>query len=250
MRCLFNQILDACFDRLHQGGLFIVWRVICVVCVVRHHHLKSYPVFAWYAERQLSLFSILLFIMVIMTQMTQTNRGGGSLRVIIRVISPITPICPIQVSGSDFQVSKTGGFAMRCHNCRHHEAIQRGEFDSKPWNEIPCSSCKLGEDTFYSVPFDEENPPVVATRQASGSPLIPADVLAQFVQGFLSLPSELRDIVAWRYQGVPYKEIAQRQGTSIQLAEMRHKIAIRDWPVLQSLFPYKTAKRRRRLSRR
>jgi len=139
---------------------------------------------------------------------------------------------------------------MRCHNCRHHEAILRGDFDSKPWNETPCAACKLGEDTFYSVPFDEENPPVVATRQASGSPLIPADVLAQFVQGLLSLPSELRDIVAWRYQGVPYKEIAQRQGISIQLAEMRHKIAIRDWPVLQSLFPYKTAKRRRRCSRR
>ena len=243
IRHLFKQILGTRLDRLYQGGLFIVGRVICVVCAVRHHHLKSYPVFARYAERQLSLFSILLFIMVIMTQMTQTNRDGGSLRVIIRVISPITPICPIQVS-------KLRRIPMRCHNCRHHEAILRGDFDSKPWNETPCAVCKLGEDTFYSVPFDEENPPVVASRQASGSPLIPADVLAQFVQGFLSLPSELRDIVAWRYQGVSYKEIAQRQGTSIQLAEMRHKIAIRDWPVLQSLFPYKTAKRRRRLSRR
>jgi len=92
MRRLFNQILDTCFDRLYQGGLFIVGRV---VCVVRHHHLKSYPVIARYAERQLSLFSILLFIMVIMTQMTQTNREGVFLRVIIRVISPITRICPI-----------------------------------------------------------------------------------------------------------------------------------------------------------
>jgi hypothetical protein len=191
-----------------------------------------------------------------MTQMTQTNRGGGFLRVIIRVISPITPISPIQVS-------KIRRIPMRCHNCRHHEAILRGDFDSKPWNEIPCSSCKLGEDTFYSVPFDEFNPPTPApgfeffhpaNRQSEisnrKSVMLPADVLAQFVQGFLSLPSELRDIVAWRYQGVPYKEIAQRQGISIQLAEMRHKIAIRDWPVLQSLFPYKTAKRRRRRSRR
>jgi len=146
---------------------------------------------------------------------------------------------------------------MRCHNCRHHEAIQRGEFDSKPWNEIPCSSCKLSEDTFYSVPFDEENPPVPAagypasfvTEFRSSLPshaVLPVGTLSQFVQCMLCLPPEQRDIVAWRFQGLPYKEIAQRQGISTQLAEMRHKLAIRDWPVLQSLFPYKTAKRLRR----
>jgi len=150
---------------------------------------------------------------------------------------------------------------MKCHPCPHSDAILRGDYNSKPWNELPCATCKLGEDTFYSVPFDEENPPVPAAGfpyslssdlrpPTSGYSLIPADVLAQFVQGLLSLPSELRDIVAWRYQGMPYKEIARRQGTSIQLAEMRHKRALREWPVLQSLFPYKTAKRLRRLSRK
>ena len=139
---------------------------------------------------------------------------------------------------------------MKCHSCPHHEAVKRGEYDSKSWNETPCSGCKLGEDTFYSVPFDEENPPAFADHPPSGSLLIPADVLTQFVQGILSLSSELRDIVAWRYQGVPYKEIARRQGISTQLAEMRHKRALREWPVLKSLFPYKTAKRLRRVSRR
>jgi DNA-directed RNA polymerase specialized sigma24 family protein len=139
---------------------------------------------------------------------------------------------------------------MKCHSCSHSAAIRRGDYNSKPWNELPCATCKLGEDTFFSIPFDEENPPAFASRPSSGSPLIPADVLAQFVQGILSLPSELRDIVAWRYQGVPYKEIACRQGISTQLAEMRHKRALREWPVLQSLFPYKTAKRLRRLSRK
>jgi hypothetical protein len=152
---------------------------------------------------------------------------------------------------------------MNCHSCPHSDAILRGDYNSKPWNELPCATCKLSEDTFYSVPFDEENPPVpaagfeflhpdnlqseIANRKCA---LLPAATLASFIQGILSLPSELRDIVAWRYQGMPYKEIARRQGTSIQLAEMRHKRALREWPVLQSLFPYKTAKRLRRLSRK
>ena len=144
---------------------------------------------------------------------------------------------------------------MRCHTCPHSEAILLGEYDSTPWNELPCASCKLGEDTFYSVPLDEEHlPPGTAGVPPASHPIpdnsmLPAATLAQFVQGLLSLPSELRDIVAWRYQGLPYKEIAKRQGISTQLAEMRHKRAMREWPALESLFPYKVAKRRRRLSR-
>jgi DNA-directed RNA polymerase specialized sigma24 family protein len=76
--------------------------------------------------------------------------------------------------------------------------------------------------------------------------MLPAATLAQFVQGFLSLPPEQRDVVAWRYQGLQYKEIAERQGISIQCAEMRHKCAMKNWPVLKSLFPYKVARRRYR----
>jgi len=145
---------------------------------------------------------------------------------------------------------------MNCHSCPHSKSILRGDYDSTPWNELPCATCKLGEDTFYSVPFDEEHPPEAAVShptsyiQPSTSPLLPADVLSQFVQGLLSLPSELRDVVSLRYQGLQYKEIAERQGTTTQCAEMRHKRAMREWPVLKSLFPYKTAKRRRRLSKR
>lgn len=151
---------------------------------------------------------------------------------------------------------------MYCHTCPHSEAILRGDHDSKPWDEVPCSSCKLGEDTFFSIHFDEEHPPTSDAPwsfkdvSASGlpkinsSPLIPADVLSEFVTGLLNLPPELRDIVSWRFQGMQYKEIAERQGTTTQCAEMRHKRAMRDWPVLKSLFPLKTAKRQRRQSRK
>ena len=148
---------------------------------------------------------------------------------------------------------------MQCHKCPHLESIQRGDYVSKLWKETPCAKCKLGEDTFYSVPFDEEHPPDAvagvgdpgSVHSSSTSVVnIPSDVMAQFIQGILSLDPILRDIVAWRYQGVPYKEIAKRQGTSTQLAEMRHKRALRDWPALEFLFPEKVAKQSRRKSRR
>jgi len=149
---------------------------------------------------------------------------------------------------------------MNCHACTHSEAILRGDYDSNPWNELPCATCKLCDDTRFSIPLDEEHPPVPAPgfeflspdnrHPAADNSLLPAETLAQFVQGFLNLPPELRDVVAWRYQGLPYKEIAERQGTSTQLAEMRHKRAMRDWPVLKSLFPYKVARRKRRRSKK
>ena len=146
---------------------------------------------------------------------------------------------------------------MYCHSCSHSEAILRGDYDSKPWNELPCASCKLSESTFFSIPFDESNPPVPAAGfpyslssdicpPTSGSPLIPVDVLSEFVKGLLCLPTELRNVVCWRRHGLSYKEIARRQGTTIQCAEMRHKRAIKIWPALEALFPYKTAKRKRR----
>ena len=153
---------------------------------------------------------------------------------------------------------------MLCHKCPHHESIQRGDYSSKPWKDTPCAKCKLGEDTFYSVPFDEEQPIAVAGIGDPGSAissytsgastlkpqtpnrLLPEDTIATIIQGLLTLDPILRDIVAWRYQGIPYKEIGRRQGTSTQLAEMRHKRALRDWPALKALFPEKIAKQARR----
>jgi hypothetical protein len=144
---------------------------------------------------------------------------------------------------------------MKCHSCPHSQAIRSGEYASTPWEKLPCATCKLGEDTFFSIPFDEQNPPESSVLhptshiQPSTNTLLPVDLLSDFVTGLMSLPSELRDVVAWRFQGLQYKEIAERQGTTTQCAEMRHKRALKIWPALQSLFPRKAAKRRRRLSR-
>ena len=147
---------------------------------------------------------------------------------------------------------------MNCHACPHHEDVLRGVYRSNPWTESPCAACKLSEDTFYSVPLDGDNPPLAAVSHlstdlcppASESPMLPSDVLSQFVQGLLSLPPEQRDVISWRYQGLQYKEIAERQGVTPQCVEKRHRLAMRDWPVLASLFPFKVACRRYRRSRK
>jgi DNA-directed RNA polymerase specialized sigma24 family protein len=162
---------------------------------------------------------------------------------------------------------------MKCSSCPHLAAIERGEYDSKPWEDTPCAKCKLGEDTFYSVPFDEENPPEntdgttpVSSFSSDGGRgpysiskhstslqddvLLPASTFATCLKGLLALDPELREIVAWRFLGLSYREIARRQGISIQLAEMRHKRALRDWPALADLFPKKMAKQARRKSRK
>jgi len=147
---------------------------------------------------------------------------------------------------------------MKCHKCPHHEAILRGDYDSTPWEDLPCATCKLGEDSFYSIPLDENRPSAsyedpTVERTKSSVPLakeMPVSVLTDFLHSVMRLPADQRDIVSWRLQGLRYKEIAERQGTSTQLAEMRHKIAMRDCPALEYLFPRKTAKRRRWLSKR
>lgn len=148
---------------------------------------------------------------------------------------------------------------MTCHSCPHSAAVQSGEFKSTPWEEIPCSSCKLSESAAFSIPFDEAHPPTntlfpmfdpyreLEEPRRTGYPVT---AIYLIMNKFCSLPPEVRDVVCWRRTGLSYKEIAERQGTTIQCAEMRHKRAMKIWPALEALFPYKTAKRKRRRAKR
>ena len=140
---------------------------------------------------------------------------------------------------------------MTCHTCPHYEDVMSGVYRTNPWRESPCAKCKLHENTYYTVSLDEEHPPAEAIDVADGDPsLLPSDVLSQFVTGLMNLPPEQRDVVSLRYQGLQYKDIAARQGVTIQCVEKRHRLAMRDWPVLESLFPFKVACRNYRRSKR
>jgi len=97
--------------------------------------------------------------------------------------------------------------------------------------------------------------PISAAQLPAGCPSFPSDALfpinrfTEFVKGMLLLDRHLSEVVALRFLGATYKEIGERQGISIQLAEMRHKSALRQWPEFEAFFPEKVARRDRRRSR-
>jgi hypothetical protein len=81
-------------------------------------------------------------------------------------------------------------------------------------------------------------------RQYHGGPESPD--LAGFVEGLLKLPPALRDVVAMRYAGMKYARIAEVQGVTMACVEKRHRLAMKQWPVLRELFPVKASKQWRR----
>ncbi len=72
------------------------------------------------------------------------------------------------------------------------------------------------------------------------------DVMQEFVKGLLSLPKNLRDVVAMRYSGLKYREIAEIQGVTMACAEKRHRRAMERWVPLRQFFAEKVAKQQTR----
>ena len=79
--------------------------------------------------------------------------------------------------------------------------------------------------------------------------LLPVGLFADFIKGLFLLDSDLRDVISLRFLGATYREIGEQLGISTQLAEMRHKRALREWPLFEAFFPEKVARRTRRRSR-
>ncbi|MCH8513872.1 MAG: hypothetical protein LAT83_19765 [Kiritimatiellae bacterium] len=75
---------------------------------------------------------------------------------------------------------------------------------------------------------------------------LPIEVMREFVVGLLTLPSELRDVVAMRFRGMKYDDIADIQGVTMACVEKRHRRAMEIWPALREMFPEKIAKKKRR----
>ena len=137
-----------------------------------------------------------------------------------------------------------------CHNCEHASAIAEGKYAGKPWEDVPCSGCEVMEDKSRSFEYEEWRRTAVAVdeseEQEKEEDRLPVSVLREALVGFLSLPPDLRDVVAWRYAGMKYGDIAKVQEVTEGCAERRHKRAMEIWPVLRALFPEKFAKHERR----
>lgn len=137
-----------------------------------------------------------------------------------------------------------------CHSCEFKAAVDAGKFRNVAWEQTPCASCKLATGA-YSVEFDEDRldpdtqGPTAKPEEALRDEL-PVEVMGQFVNGLLSLPSELRDVVAMRYRGMKYDQIAKVQKVTMACVEKRHRRAMELWPALREMFPEKVAKVKRR----
>ena len=145
-----------------------------------------------------------------------------------------------------------------CHNCQHAVAIAAGKYANVDWKETPCASCDVMRGADYPLPFDENHPEAEAAAAAGAAePLtaddcLPVKVFSELVVAFLKMTPEMRDVVAWRFAGMRYDEIALVQGVTPQCAERRHCRALKQWPVLAELFPVKARKcaNRKRHNRR
>ena len=138
-----------------------------------------------------------------------------------------------------------------CHNCEHATAIAEGKFAGKAWEEIPCSTCDVMSGAGFAIEFDEEWPHgagrpepggVAAGEDEGGEDRLPVDVMREIVVGLLKLKPELRDVVAWRFAGIRYDDIALTQGVTRACVEKRHRRALELWPALRALFARKVAK--------
>ena len=138
-----------------------------------------------------------------------------------------------------------------CHNCEHAATIAEGNFAGKAWEEIPCSTCNVMSGAGFAIEFDEEWPHgagrpepggVPADEDEGGEERLPVAVMREIVVGLLKLKPELRDVVAWRFAGIRYDDIALAQGVTRACAEKRHKRAMELWPALRALFARKVAK--------
>ena len=138
-----------------------------------------------------------------------------------------------------------------CHSCPVAVAIADGVYKDEPWEKIPCSTCKIGTGGF-ALEFDENRLPDENAELSTFTPelyersVMPVAVMRDLVVGLLKLPPALRDVVAWRFAGMGYQEIADLQGVSMAAAEKRHRRALELWPELEAMFAEKMAKQKRR----
>lgn len=163
---------------------------------------------------------------------------------------------------------------MECHRCPNRMKIENGEFAQVAYSETPCAKCELKENsdlTMEYIPDMEsgiENPPSFAkassfaeatadktagmeVRMGNIGPqteekLLPLSVMNELVVRLMSMPTEIRDVVCWRFTGMSFVDIAAVQGVTMAGAEARLWRALKKWPELRALFATKLARHGRR----
>ena len=159
--------------------------------------------------------------------------------------------------------------------------IEAGKFALVPYEETPCAKCELKEYSDRTIEFVQERENQTASAagtSASGSTadmtadmtpdmtnslqsaeyfrnasergheeeLLPLSLMNEVVFRLLSMPPDTRDVLCWRFAGIPYRDIAILQGVTVAAVEKRHWKAMKKWPALRAMFATKVAKQSRR----
>ena len=151
---------------------------------------------------------------------------------------------------------------MECHRCPHSEDVAAGKYLNVGFALTPCGKCELLEFSLRTMPLDEDRPAYVPGADGGVEPTcemvpfpeeeeveaakLPVHVMEEFIVRLLALPDDVRDVVCWRFIGLTYPQIADKQRTTTAGAEARHRRAMRMFPELRQLFILKTARQKMR----
>lgn len=139
---------------------------------------------------------------------------------------------------------------MNCSTCEFAAKIKDAEHSGVRFEDTPCATCELTEDSSHTLEFDEG-------RSESGDqpndewddPELPLSVLAEALRGFMELPPRTFRIVQRRYKGDSYALIAEELKVTPQAVEIQLRRALAAHPHLKQLLPGK-AKRQAARKRR
>lgn len=139
-----------------------------------------------------------------------------------------------------------------CHRCPFAVQLAAGMHRNTKYEDTPCAGCRAADKAGFVMELDEARLAGDAGQNATSPPELnerthlPIDVMRDCVVGLLTLPPDLRDVVAWRFAGLTYPDIAATQGVSTAAVEKRHRRAIELFSGLEYLFKEKTTKKKRR----
>jgi len=144
---------------------------------------------------------------------------------------------------------------MECHRCPDREKIENGEFAQVAYSNTPCAKCQLNENSDLTMEFHVEMadaancaPQTNDNRPHTEEETLPISVMKEIVFRLLSMTPENRDVLCWRFAGIPYRDIAVLQGVTVAAVEKRHWKAMKKWPALRAMFATKVAKHGQRRS--
>ena len=149
---------------------------------------------------------------------------------------------------------------MNCSDCDFAARIKEAEHCGIRFEDTPCATCELTEDSSHTLAFDEaraDRTDDSGRRTEDGGqpddPVLPLSVLAEALRCFLELPHRAFRILQRRYNGDSYVVIAKELEVTPQAVEIQLRRTLEAHPHLKQLLPEKArrqaARKRKRMSR-